>query len=303
MIHFELTTAGLAALTTDQGTAAVQIRRIQLGSGGRDDLSAANRAALETPRDSAPVAGSAGSIDSGVLLSAEVAATAGYQVTEIGIWARIGDAGVEFLLAYWASSTPAAAAVTGVTLLVPAALQIVDAAADVTVTVSPSLTLAGVGTYLGLPDTPNALVAGAYQRVTSPNPVALESVSRAQVLDDLLGQLNGEGNTKVLRGGRSWYELLTAGGRVRPDRLGSNPDSTKILHGDGSWRSAPPFLIHVGGSGAVSADLIAGDRVRAVFAGIPVRDRSRAAAAWWARIPSFKHLVAGSTPMSITATY
>ena len=193
----------------------------------------------------------------------------------MGLFAQI-EAEAPFLLAYWTDNgrvlVPAS---QDSTTIIAGVLDLAVAAAEVMITVSPTVSLSAIGAAVELSDFPDAFVAGGYLRATSPNPAAVENVTAQQILDDLLGQLAGEGDTKVLRGSRSWYALLTAGGLVRPDRLGPNPDTTKILHGDGSWRSAPPFLIHVG-AGLVSADLVAGDRVRAVSAGSPVNRAGRA---------------------------
>ncbi len=162
--RMRLTTAGLAAVTNaaNTGTQAVTLTRVQAGSGKA--ASAAGRVALAAPRDAAAIAGSKGALASGIAVTAEIRATAAYAVTEVGAWARAGADGDEFLFAYW-SGDAIAQVIAGNSLTLGAAIRIAEAAAEVNVTVTPSIVRpeTGVRTFLELDDTPDSYVNRAGQ--------------------------------------------------------------------------------------------------------------------------------------------
>ncbi len=154
--RMRLTNAGLAAVANaaNTGTQAVALTRLQAGSGKA--ASATGRVALVAPRDAAAIAGSKGALASGIAVTAEIRATAAYAVTEVGAWARAGADGDEFLFAYW-SGDAIAQVIAGNSLTLGVAIRIAEAAAEVNVVVSPSITLgSGVRTFLELGDTPDS---------------------------------------------------------------------------------------------------------------------------------------------------
>ena len=106
-------------------------------------------------------------------------------------------------------------------------IDISAAAADVAVTVSPTLQLSSIGAFVQLSDVPNALIAGNYLRAVSPGAGALENVSPEGVIVDLLVDLA---------------------------RTGAN--ATTFLRRDGLWRdpflAAPPALSARGRDSAVA---------------------------------------------------
>ena len=132
-----LTAAGAAAIAdgANIGLSGVTFTRLATGAGtGTGDQSA--RTALEDERDIVAVTGAA-STPARIALRADYSPSETYAVTEIGLFARVGAAGEEFLAAYWigASATDAAAAAAPNTALVIAGvIEVASAAADVTVT-------------------------------------------------------------------------------------------------------------------------------------------------------------------------
>ncbi|MYC24420.1 MAG: hypothetical protein F4X56_00710, partial [Gammaproteobacteria bacterium] len=139
-----LTAAGRAAVAdaANVGLNAIQFRQLGIGSGlkpnGADDAAIA---ALRNSRDVADVAGDA-SIPGHVAFRADFDPSAAYSVTEAGLFARIGDAGQQFLFAYWAAEAVAdavAAALQDTALVVAGIVAIQSSEADITVT--PSLTV------------------------------------------------------------------------------------------------------------------------------------------------------------------
>ena len=143
--------AGRTALADsgNTGLRAVTITRIAIGSGlkpasANDDA----RAALRTQRDAAAVTG-VPAVAGDVAVRADIAPTASYSVTEVGVFARIGAAGAEFLFAYWAAadvaSAWAAAATGGAKITVAAVVRVAGSAAAVNVAPALNLSIAAVG--------------------------------------------------------------------------------------------------------------------------------------------------------------
>lgn len=140
-----LTAAGLAAVMdgANRGTREVQIRRVAIGSGlGPGDATDDARTTLRTERARADAGGTT-AVAGRIAVTARFAPTATYSVTEVGVIARIGNAGAEFLFGYHAVPAAAeavAAAISGSPLVVSVVVNIRNAAA-VTVTIDPDLTI------------------------------------------------------------------------------------------------------------------------------------------------------------------
>lgn len=87
-----------------------------------------------------------------------------WNVTEVGLIARIGDGGAEFLFAYGAAvpgADPTASIAAGVSTTVAAELAIVASSADINVTVDPDITVTGVS----VEDLIGGIPVGSYLRV------------------------------------------------------------------------------------------------------------------------------------------
>ena len=141
-----LTDAGRAALAdgTARGVRAVQIRMIAVGTGrGPGGAADDSRVALRAEQARAAVGGST-TVSGRIAVTADVSASAAYDVTEIGVYARIGDAGADFLFGYQvvaAGEAALARAEVGVTLTIGVVIEVARASAEVTVTLSPLVTL------------------------------------------------------------------------------------------------------------------------------------------------------------------
>ena len=148
-----LTTIGRATLAdgAHRATRAVTLTRLaagdQFGAGGAADDA---RTALRGERDTAPATGS--TTEPGRLVArGDLMPTATYAVTEVGLFAQVGAA-PEILLAYWtANGEVLAAATPGVTLVLAAIVELQAAAAEVTVTLSPTISITGDRTWLVVP--------------------------------------------------------------------------------------------------------------------------------------------------------
>ena len=206
-----ITAAGRAALADADniGINGVRITKVLVGSGqgpgGADDDA---RTALRNQRDSAVASGST-MVPARVLVRGDIAATAAYSITEIGLEARIG-AGEAFLFAYWTDAGEVfAAAVDGVVVLVIAAVDVVaETPAELTVTVTPTVQANFSATFAGLTDTQSgALAANSYYRVRADG-MLLVAQTAAQVLADLF---NGIASARYVRKSGSGFEALTRG--------------------------------------------------------------------------------------------
>ena len=131
-----LTAAGIAAIAdgANVGLAAVTFTRLALGSGtGMGDQSA--RTALETQKDIVAVTGSA-STPGRIAIRGDYAPTETYAVTEVGLFAKVGAQGAEFLCAYWIAESDedaVAAAAAGTALVIAGIVEVVAAAADINI--------------------------------------------------------------------------------------------------------------------------------------------------------------------------
>lgn len=131
-----LTAAGIAAIAdgANVGLAAVTFTRLALGSGtGMGDQSA--RTALDTRQDIVAVTGSAPT-PGRVAIRGDFAPSQAYAVTEVGLFARVGAMGAEFLCAYWIAESDAdavAAAASGTALVIAGIVEVVSAAADINI--------------------------------------------------------------------------------------------------------------------------------------------------------------------------
>ena len=123
-----LTTAARNQLADAAGPAlaALTLTRLQVGSGsGPGGAADGGRTALRAPRDAAAVA-ELDAPDGTLAVAAETTGTADYDVTEAGLFGRVG-AGAELLVAYWSNSGAVLAGVAnGGTLELAATLGIQD---------------------------------------------------------------------------------------------------------------------------------------------------------------------------------
>lgn len=172
MTMLRLTDAGRAALAdpTNRQLNNVQLRSFAIGDGtgpgGEGDDSRTDLRSEQNREDLTGTTMVAGRL----AVRASFVPTSTYSVTEAGIVARIGDAGAEFLLAYWAVDDAAnalATTVSGVTLIVAGVLDITHAAAEVNVTVSADITFGGPGTLIALTDMPDQFDADKYLRANN----------------------------------------------------------------------------------------------------------------------------------------
>ena len=184
---WRITDAGRAALADGQnrGVREIQFTSLAVGSGSGPGGAADDaRTALRTQTDTGVLTGST-SLVGRIALQATIVATAAYNVTEVGLFALIG-AGQPFLAAYWTDGGRAVAAASGAgdTLVLAGVIDIQAAAADVTVTVAPALTL-------NAPVTLSELLAGladdAFVRVQLAAGVrSLVGLTRAELQDLLI---------------------------------------------------------------------------------------------------------------------
>ena len=169
MTAIRLTDAGRAAIMdgANRSMNAIQLRSLQIGDGtgpgGMDDDALT---ALRSLKQTVDLVGT--TLQAGRLaVRGEFVPTEVFSVTEAGIVARIGAAGQEFLFAYWAvpqASDAVANTAVGVTLIIAVALDVVNVAAEVSVTLSPTITIAGAATLVELTDAPNAISPHRYLR-------------------------------------------------------------------------------------------------------------------------------------------
>ena len=145
-----LTAAGRAALAdaTNRATRAVQLRRLAVGTGtapaSTDDSA---RTALRAQREIAAVTGDT-TVPARIAFRADYRPDAAWNVTEIGLFARIGATGDEFLFAYWVAASAAdaaAAAVDGARLVIAGIVEIAQSNAALTVTVGPTVRVGAPG--------------------------------------------------------------------------------------------------------------------------------------------------------------
>lgn len=176
-VPLTLTAAGRAALADGAHRAlrAVEFRRLAIGTGtapaGTDDSA---RAALRAQREIAAATGDT-TVPARIALRADYAPDAAYDVTEVGLFARIGATGAEFLAAYWVAPDAAgavAAAADGVALVVAGIVEITQSAAEITVT--PSLII-----RVGAPGQATTAAAGIMEVATLAEALAGSSAAAA----------------------------------------------------------------------------------------------------------------------------
>ena len=197
-----LTAAGRAAVADNAnvGMNAIQLRQIAIGSGlrpmGADDDA---RAALRNSRDVNAVAGS-DATPGHIAFRADFNPSGNYSVTEVGLFARIGDAGAQFLFAYWAVEDAAdavAAALTGTALVVAGVIAIQSSEADIDITPAVNVSVGGVSppdaslTTKGLVE----LATVAETRAGASQGLAVTPRGVDARIDDLVGTATGAGNT------------------------------------------------------------------------------------------------------------
>ena len=137
-----LTMAGVAALasSTYTGIAAIRITHIAIGDGsgpgGADDD---GRTVLRSERDRSAATGTAAT-HGRISFRGDFMPAADYNITEAGVFATAG--GSTILLAYWTDGgTNLGAAVTNADLVIAATIAFAEAAAEVAVTVSPTISV------------------------------------------------------------------------------------------------------------------------------------------------------------------
>ena len=194
-----VTAAGRAALASADhvGTAEITITRVLVGSGqGPGGAADDARTTLRNQRDAAAAGGST-TVPARIHVRGDVAPTAAYNITEVGLEARIGAGGAPFLFGYWSNAGEVyAAAVTGVTVVVITAIDVAaDAPATVTISGDPAVTVLYPRAWTELTDTPAAIVAGSLYRGNAAG-AALEAVTPAALLS---GHLAGIAAGSYLR--------------------------------------------------------------------------------------------------------
>ena len=152
-LHLTSVGRGHLADSTNAGVQNVQLRRLAVGSGsGAGDAADADaRTALRTQEDIADVVGSAqpdsGRIGATATFAALATGLTDVEIREVGMFARVGDDGTEFLLAYGARPADEEALISltasGRTV-VAGVMDISSAAADVAITVDADITFSGL---------------------------------------------------------------------------------------------------------------------------------------------------------------
>ena len=174
MTALALTAPGRAAVAdaAHVGTDAVELTHLAVGDGlrpaGTDDDA---RTALRNERDREAVLGRAAA-SGHIACVADWTPAASYAVTEIGLIADVD--GDTVLLAYWAAESVAAAAVrasAGTRLLLACDIAVVSSAADIDLTLSPSVQFAAV-------EAATTAVAGISRRATGAEVAAAAAAVR-----------------------------------------------------------------------------------------------------------------------------
>lgn len=210
--HF--TAAGRAALAdgANQGMREVRFTKMAIGTGSGSGGSADDAiAALRTQNGASVAVGGSTMVQGRVALRATFTRAARVDVTEVGVFARIGAAGAEFLAAYWSDDGRVAVSVAQEPTVIAGVVDLQSAAAAVAVTLEPALTLnPPAARFVDLTDTDEALLAGRFLQVDAAAKT-LGQKTAAEVLSALLAGLPAERyvRTRVAEGVRS-FEVLTA---------------------------------------------------------------------------------------------
>ena len=137
-----LTAAGAGAIAdgANVGIAGVTFTRLALGAGtGAGDQS--TRTALEDQRDIVAVTGAAATPER-IAIRGDYAPSEAYSVTEVGLFARVGAGGAEFLCAYWIAAAAAdavAAAAQNTALVIAGIVEVQSSGADIAI--APAVTI------------------------------------------------------------------------------------------------------------------------------------------------------------------
>ena len=174
MAALTLTTAGIAALTGGANNAQVeevQLREMAVGDGhGPGGVADIGRTTLRNEQDRASGADFMGTNPAGGRLSlvASFTPSTNYAVSEVGIFARIGDDdSTKFLLAYWAAPADAGALTrshANTKLVIASVVDVSGASAPINITLDPDITFTAPANLLAMTDFPDAFSAHLYLR-------------------------------------------------------------------------------------------------------------------------------------------
>ena len=281
---WRLTDAGRAALADGQnrGVRAVSFTSLAVGSGhAPGGASNDARTTLRAQTDTGALTGTT-TVAGRIALQATIVSTAAYTATEVGLFARIG-AGAEFLAAYWTDDGRAvtAAASAGDTLVLAGIIDIQAAAAHVTVTVNPALTL---NPPASLAELLAGLADEEYLRVAVQDGApALTGLARAAVLSDLLRDLAADAFVRIREQDGRHSLLARSASQTLSDLLGAlennafvrvrNALGARSFEGLTRAELLADLLTGIGGR-AILRTNAAGDGIEAV-PGAVVRDLGR----------------------------
>lgn len=200
------TAAGRAAIAdgAHRGLNKLTFTKISIGSGyGPGGSADDGRVALRNERHSAALEGST-AVAGEVALCAEIRTNAAYDVREIGLWGKKGDAGTETLYAYWTDPDAAnkfASAVVDGTILVAGALRVNPEGAELNVTVTARVTLESQGLQpLWLLPMPHVETATHQLAVAAAAATAGGTVTVAAAQKLSLGKASANGSSAFSKG-------------------------------------------------------------------------------------------------------
>ena len=201
--QLSITNAGAAAIAdgANVGTKSITFTRLALGSGTASG-SQAGRTSLITQRDIRPVTGDGGSAGRIAFRGDYNNPSANYPVTEVGLFARIGAGGAEFLCAYWVAAGAGdaiAAASTNAPLVVPGIIEIVTSAAALTITPALNVSVGVPADVVRTSDLATESAAGIVELATDAEVSALTARDRAVSPGALASVLSGYSNTATLQ--------------------------------------------------------------------------------------------------------
>ena len=210
---WRVTAAGRTAImdAANRGTNAVRFTTMVIGAGSGPGGAADDaRVALRQPSGAAVNVGGSTMVQGRVALQATFTRNAEVEVTEVGLFARIG-VGAEFLAAYWTDGGRVAATVVAAQpTTLAGVVDLQAAAADVDVTLAPALTLLPpTRTLLDLLDTPAAFLSGRFWRTNADGDAVVQETP-AGTLSALLGGLAADRYLRtVVNGGVRGFEGRT----------------------------------------------------------------------------------------------
>ena len=141
--ELRITNAGRAALAdgANRGTSAIRLTKMAIGDGqGPGGAADDGRAVLRNQRAVVALAGTT-MVSGRIAVRGEFLPQAAYGVTELGLLGQVGQ-GAEGLYAYWTDNGERlASTVSGTRLVIAGSLDIQPAAAEVTINVSPNVSL------------------------------------------------------------------------------------------------------------------------------------------------------------------